>query len=72
MGIVDHHKLVGGLNTESPIHITIRPVACTMTVIWELMERDGITDIPQDVAGLMLAAILSDTLKFTSTNHYKY
>ncbi len=66
MGIVDHHKLVGGLNTESPIHITIRPVACTMTVIWELMERDGITDIPQDVAGLMLAAILSDTLKFTS------
>lgn len=66
MGIVDHHKLVGGLDTESPIHVTIRPVACTMTVIWELMARDGITDVSREIAGLMLAAIVSDTLKFTS------
>jgi manganese-dependent inorganic pyrophosphatase len=64
--IVDHHKLVGGLSTPDPIRLTMRPVACTMTVIWEIMQRQKITDLPEDIAGLMLAAILSDTLKFTS------
>lgn len=64
--IVDHHKLVGGLSTESPIKITIRPLACTMTVIWKIMKANGVEELPKEIAGLMLAAILSDTLNFTS------
>lgn len=65
--IVDHHKLAGGLSTPAPIKITVRPVACTMTILYELVERDGLLDkLPNDIAGLMLAAILSDTLLFTS------
>ncbi len=64
--IIDHHKLVGGLSTPDPISITIRPWACTMTVMWELMKYDGVADLPAEIAGLMLAGILSDTLKFTS------
>ncbi len=66
-GVVDHHKLVGGLVTEEPIHVTIRPIACTTSVIYELIQRDGFDDsLPKDIAGLILAGILSDTLNFTS------
>jgi manganese-dependent inorganic pyrophosphatase len=64
--IVDHHKLVGGIATSSPVSITMRPVACTTTIIWQMIVQENHTDIPVEVAGLMLAAILSDTLNFTS------
>lgn len=62
--IVDHHKLAG-LTTSSPVKITMRPVACVATIIWELLadKQDRVT---KEIAGLMLAAIISDTLKFTS------
>jgi manganese-dependent inorganic pyrophosphatase len=59
--IVDHHKLVGGLHTTGPIKVTMRPVACTATLLLDLMDEPA----PQ-IAGLMLAAILSDTLNFSS------
>jgi manganese-dependent inorganic pyrophosphatase len=64
--IIDHHKLAGGLTTETPIKITIRPVACTATILWNMMKQEENRDIPKEMAGLLLAAILSDTLKFTS------
>lgn len=64
--IIDHHKLAGGLSTPAPIRITVRPVACTATIIWNLMKQDGNTDIPKEMAGLMISSILSDTLEFTS------
>jgi len=64
--IVDHHKLSGGLSTEIPIRITIRPVACVATILWSMMKQEGDQDIPKDMVGLMLSSILSDTLKFTS------
>jgi len=35
--IIDHHKLVGGLETKGPIDITIRPLACTATIMYQLM-----------------------------------
>ncbi len=35
--IIDHHKLVGGLETKGPIDITIRPLACTATIMYDLM-----------------------------------
>lgn len=62
--IVDHHKLAG-LTTAAPLKVTMRPVACVATILWELMS-DATDKLPKEIAGLMLAAILSDTLKFTS------
>lgn len=61
--IIDHHKLVGGLETAGPIDITIRPLACTVTVMHGLM---GDVDKPDWVKGLMLSCLLSDTLAFRS------
>ncbi len=64
LSIVDHHKLAG-LTTESPLEIYMKPVGCTSTLIYQLMQNDGI--LPSgEIANLMVSAILSDTLKFTS------
>lgn len=63
--IIDHHKLVGGLETKGPIDITIRPLACTATLMHELMGTKA-TEMPDNVKGLMLSCILSDTLEFRS------
>jgi manganese-dependent inorganic pyrophosphatase len=71
--IIDHHKLVGGLTTELPATITIRPLASTATVLYDLMQIDH-TILPKEIAGLLLACILSDTLSFrspTTTPHDK-
>ncbi len=62
--IVDHHKLFG-LKTASPATITIRTYGCVATVLWELM-KEAHDKTPKEIAGLLLACILSDTLKFTS------
>lgn len=69
--IIDHHKLVGGLETAGPIEITIRPLACTATLMHDLMGADA-ARMPRWVKGLMLSCILSDTLEFrspTTTEH---
>ena len=63
--IIDHHKLVGGLETKSPIDITIRPLACTATLMYELMGQKA-AEMPDNVKGLVLSCILSDTLEFRS------
>ncbi len=63
--IIDHHKLVGGLETKGPIDITIRPLACTVTVMHGLMGADAAA-MPDAITGLMLSCILSDTLEFRS------
>ena len=65
LAIIDHHKLVGGLETKNPINITIRPLACTATIMHEMMG-DKAADMPEGVKGLMLSCILSDTLAFRS------
>jgi manganese-dependent inorganic pyrophosphatase len=64
VSIVDHHKL-SGLKTAGPVEVFMKPVACTCTIILELMEMTGIQP-NRAVAGIMLAAIISDTLHFTS------
>ncbi|EKE05850.1 MAG: hypothetical protein ACD_19C00176G0072 [uncultured bacterium] len=64
--IVDHHKLVGGITTNEPIKVTLKPLACTATIAWQIMKNAGVNDLPKEIAGIMLCAILSDTLKFTS------
>lgn len=71
--LIDHHKMVGGIITESPIDVTMRPLACTATVIYDLMGLE-IAALPTSIAGMMLSCILSDTLAFrspTTTPHDK-
>jgi len=70
-GIIDHHKLVGGLETSGPIDITIRPLACTATIMLDLMGDDA-AKMPDWAKGAALTCILSDTLEFrspTTTDH---
>ncbi|WP_170581762.1 manganese-dependent inorganic pyrophosphatase [Ruegeria arenilitoris] len=63
--IIDHHKLVGGLETKGPIDITVRPLACTATIMIDLMGDDA-AKMPEAVKGAALTCILSDTLEFRS------
>jgi len=69
--IIDHHKLVGGLETKGPIDIMIRPLACTATIMYDLMGDDA-AKMPEAIKGAALSCILSDTLEFrspTTTDH---
>ncbi len=63
-GIVDHHKL-GDITTSAPLECWIRPVGCSNTVIKEMFDYHGI-EIPKNLAGAMMCAILSDTVIFKS------
>ncbi len=63
--IIDHHKLVGGLETKGPIHINIQPLACTATIMYKMIG-DDIAQMPTEIKGAMLTCILSDTLEFRS------
>lgn len=63
--IVDHHKLFGGLMTSSPVKISMKPIACSATLVYQRMQEEGVVP-DKNIAGIMLSAILSDTLKFTS------
>ncbi len=64
LGIVDHHKL-GDVTTGQPLECWIWPVGCTCTVISRMYKYLGV-EIPKDIAGIMLCAILSDTVIFKS------
>ncbi len=64
VAVVDHHK-VGDLTTNSPILFRAEPVGCTGTVLNKMYKEAGVA-IPKEVAGGMLAAILSDTVNFKS------
>ncbi|MBY5993632.1 manganese-dependent inorganic pyrophosphatase [Ferrimonas balearica] len=64
VGIVDHHKL-GDLTTSTPLECWIRPVGCSNTVIKMMYDFHGV-EIPKNIAGIMLCAILSDTVIFKS------
>lgn len=63
--IIDHHKLVGGLETKGPIDITVRPLACTATIMMDLIGDDAAT-MPDAIKAAALTCILSDTLEFRS------
>lgn len=62
--IIDHHR-IGNLETSGPVYFRNQPVGCTATVIYQ-MYQEADQDVPKDIAGLLLSAILSDTLKFQS------
>lgn len=62
--IIDHHNL-SSIGTNVPINFRSMPVGCTCTIIYNMFVEKKIT-IPRHIAGLMLSAILSDTLVFKS------
>jgi len=64
VGIVDHHKL-GDITTSAPLECWIRPVGCTNTIVKEMYDFHGV-EIPANIAGIMMCAILSDTVIFKS------
>jgi manganese-dependent inorganic pyrophosphatase len=71
MAIIDHHMLVGGLKTKGPINVVMRPLACTATVMHDIMGAD-VAKLPREIKGAMLSCIVSDTLEFrspTTTDH---
>lgn len=65
VSVVDHHRIGGTLYTTAPVFMLFKPVGCTATIITELYEQAHI-DIPKDIAGLLLSAIISDTVLFHS------
>ena len=70
--IVDHHRL--NLQTENPIYCMVEPVGCTSNILYKLYKQNEVKIVPE-MAGLMLSAIVSDTLLFkspTSTEQDKF
>ena len=64
MEIIDHHR-IGSIETSSPALFRNMPVGCTCTILYSMYREQGV-EIPAGIAGLMLSAILSDTLCFRS------
>lgn len=64
LGIIDHHKL-GDITTSTPLEIWVRPVGCTNTIIKMMYDFHNV-EIPKNIAGAMMCAILSDTVIFKS------
>ncbi|MDP2848001.1 MAG: manganese-dependent inorganic pyrophosphatase [Humidesulfovibrio sp.] len=62
--VVDHHKL-GDVTTSNPLEMWVWPVGCTGTVIKAMYEFYGI-EIPKNIAGAIMLAILNDTVLFKS------
>ncbi|MDD5727121.1 MAG: putative manganese-dependent inorganic diphosphatase [Victivallales bacterium] len=62
--IIDHHRL-GAKSTNEPIYLFAKPVGCTCTIIYQLYKLYG-AEIPENMAKLMLFAILSDTVLLKS------
>jgi manganese-dependent inorganic pyrophosphatase len=62
--IIDHHRL-GSLETSLPVYFRNQPVGCTSTILYQIYHEQNL-DIPKNIAGLLCAAIISDTLMFRS------
>ena len=62
--IIDHHRL-GSLETVSPVYFRNQPLGCTSTIIYQMYQEQRV-EIPKEIAGLLLSAIISYTLMFRS------
>ncbi|MGI6109565.1 MAG: putative manganese-dependent inorganic diphosphatase [Bacilli bacterium] len=62
--VIDHHR-INDITSSAPLYLRLEPVGCTSTIITEMFREKGLA-IPEKMAGLMLSAILSDTLVFNS------
>jgi len=62
--VIDHHR-VANFETSDPLYFRVEPVGCTATILNKLYKENNI-EITKDIAGLMLSAIISDSLLFKS------
>lgn len=68
--IIDHHR-IGSLETIQPIYFRNQPLGCSSTIIYRMFLENNV-EIPGQIAGLMLSAIISDTLMFRSPTCTEY
>ncbi|MFC0276233.1 manganese-dependent inorganic pyrophosphatase [Enterococcus devriesei] len=64
LAVVDHHR-IANFQTANPLYYRAEPVGCTSTIVLKLYKENDVT-IPKEIAGMMLSAIVSDTLLFKS------
>ncbi|WP_206857442.1 manganese-dependent inorganic pyrophosphatase [Candidatus Enterococcus mangumiae] len=64
LAVVDHHR-IANFETANPLYYRAEPVGCTSTIVLKLFKENQI-EIPKEIAGIMLSAIISDTLLFKS------
>lgn len=62
--VIDHHR-VANFETKDPLYFRVEPVGCTATILYKMYQENNIT-IPKNIAGIMLSAIVSDTLLLKS------
>lgn len=62
--VIDHHR-IANFETSGPLYYRAEPVGCTATILNKLYKENGIS-VPENIAGLMLSAIISDSLLFKS------
>lgn len=62
--VIDHHR-IANFETSNPLYFRAEPVGCTTTILKKMYKENGV-DIPKEMAGLMLSAIISDTLLLKS------
>ena len=62
--VIDHHR-IANFQTADPLYFRAEPVGCTATILNKLFKEHSV-EIPANIAGLMLSAIVSDTLLFKS------
>lgn len=62
--VVDHHRIMN-FNTADPLYYRVEPKGCTSTIVWKMFNENEV-EIPKNIAGLMLSAIISDTLLLKS------
>ncbi|MFF5996228.1 manganese-dependent inorganic pyrophosphatase [Lysinibacillus sp. KU-BSD001] len=62
--VIDHHR-IANFQTADPLYFRAEPVGCTATILNKIFKENGV-EIPANIAGLMLSAIVSDTLLFKS------
>lgn len=62
--VIDHHR-IANFETNDPLYYRAEPVGCTATILNKLYKENGI-EVPKDIAGLMLSALISDSLLFKS------
>lgn len=64
LAVVDHHR-IANFETANPLYYRAEPVGCTSTIVLKMYKENNVT-IPKEIAGMMLSAIISDTLLFKS------
>lgn len=64
LGVIDHHR-IANFETTDPLYYRAEPVGCTATIILKIYKENEL-EVPADIAGLMLSAIISDTLLLKS------